>query len=211
MARIILETVISTLLDLKFSGGQMQVLTPQLRRLARTMGIVSKWKKARISRANLDYLLSSIHADKSIRDRLDWFRDLLHWLNTPGTARNPQLDFSSGQGQMARLRYLLQVLQRNESWRSQVAKTLRSIIRIPKPLTFSLARVFLVASEWLASFLKGSSRRYSCTPARKRPCELLPLWFPDPADSAWLEKLDESQYEQLLDLLHFDESETEVG
>lgn len=190
----------------------MQVLIPQLRRLARTMGIVSNWKKARTSRANLDYLLSSIHADRPIRDRLDWFRDLLHWLNTPSTARNPQLDFTSGQGQMARLRYLLQVLQRNEQWRSQVAKTLRSIIRDTEAIDLFTGTGIPSSIGMASEFSERLFTQILPHPPREKDLgELLPLWFPNPADSAWLEKLEEAHYEQLLELLHFDEQESEAG
>ncbi|MFW7379041.1 MAG: hypothetical protein ACOH5I_09570 [Oligoflexus sp.] len=176
------------------------------------MGIIQNWKKAVNTRTNLDYLLSSISAEKSIRERLDWFQDLMHWISTPGQIKSSQLDFASGQGQLARVRYILQVLQRNEEWRRGVSRTLRSIIRDTEAVDLFSATGLPSNMGLAAEFTERLMNSWLPIPPREKDLgELITSWFPKPEYGAWVEKLDDDIFKQLLDLLYFDESEDEAG
>lgn len=80
-------------------------------------------------RKELDVLFATAPIKKAtLRDQLDWLSELMFWVL--GTTRlNIQFDFSSGEKQALRVKWLLSVLARNPEWQKKFVEILASVVR----------------------------------------------------------------------------------
>jgi site-specific recombinase len=98
-------------------------------------------------RLALDYLLANADPDAPLADRVEWLTELLRWIrlhekakavrSKDGAEVDPAEDAADASSRLdkvtrirvARMRFLLRVIERNPVWKSQLARTLRSVLR----------------------------------------------------------------------------------
>ncbi|WP_233840829.1 site-specific recombinase [Dyella sp. 2HG41-7] len=90
-----------------------------------------KWRESRSAGRQIDALLAHADPDAALAVRNEWLIEVSHWLHREGTLASDvaQPDRTPKYRPHVRLRYLLQLLDRNPAWRANVALTLQSIVR----------------------------------------------------------------------------------
>lgn len=90
-----------------------------------------KWREARSTGRQIDALLAHADPDAELAVRNEWLIEVSHWLHREGTLASdaPQPDQAPKYRPHVRLRYLLQLLDRNPAWKVRVSLTLQSIVR----------------------------------------------------------------------------------
>ena len=98
------------------------------------MLLIREWFRSSHYRQGLDVLLVRSPAGTApLRVRLDWLGSLVNWVRTVGP-KAFELGNQKGRVQVARLKLVLQVLERNPDLKKKVSESLRSIIRDTKAL-----------------------------------------------------------------------------
>ncbi len=72
---------------------------------------------------DLPYLLAQASLQKSLSEKRLWLSDLIYWIDFHGESNQ-----SAGKNQSARIRFILQLLDRNLEWKKAVAKLIRSVL-----------------------------------------------------------------------------------
>lgn len=164
------------------------------------------------SRKSLDSLLLATPSPQTLlRKRVHWFFDLLAWIRHEGEIKH-EMDFDSGVPQAARVRYLLQVLDRQPDWRLQVSKLLRSIIKDTRGLDLFLETGISSEDSFAGELMKRIS--FKILPQPPQDHELSFLFsenFKNRRDIEWIRLLDKSTFERLQSLFLDDESVSELG
>jgi len=89
-------------------------------------GFFSRWRAARDASHQLDSLLAQADPAAPLATRNEWLMELGYWLRRPTPATG---ESSSAYSEHTRLRFLLQVLDRNETQAARFGATLRSILK----------------------------------------------------------------------------------
>ena len=160
---------------------------------------IRRWRSADRAQLQLDSLIA--HADPlaSLEDRNAWLIELGYWWRSDDRISD-RLGFRSPR-RNTRLRYLLQVLERDQERREPVVETLRSIFR-------DLDGVSLLcdtglpqhAGFWAELRERSVSRLIPATPNTREWGSLLNQLFPKRRDLEWLEGLDADTWERLIAL-----------
>ena len=167
------------------------------------------------NRVNLDVLLAQAQPDQTLPDRVEWLHDLIQWLRSPfltpdekESLKDTRLGFRARAQrqrklQTVRLRYCLQMLDRNPEWKANVAKVLRSIL-------FEASAADLFSSSGLhqeAGFFSEASNRIQkrILPAPLDTRDFAALFvrlFRDDSDADWIRGLPIETIERVLALFH---------
>lgn len=167
-------------------------------------GIFSRWRSSQSSRSDLSALLSNADPSASIRDRLSWLVEIFLWIRSPGQMTQPGVDFASGQAQAARVRMLLLTLSKNIEWKSQTAKTLRSIMRDTRSLDLFCLTGLPQEHGLIGEFTERILKRVLPNPPRENDLgEIFSQLFRTPKDALWLKRLDLPIQKDLEELLNF--------
>src|SRR3989338_3432837 len=161
-------------------------------------------------RIEIDVLLSQIPSPQSpLKQRTHWLFDLIDWIRREGTQPH-DLDFTSGAPQAARVRYLLQILNRNLEWKLKSARTLRSIIQDTKGLELFIEIGLFSQDHFLGEFLGRLNEKW--LPQVPRDHELSYIFsqnFHNQEDFEWIRLLDNHSFDQILELFHYEVRSTE--
>ena len=175
-------------------------------------------------RKALDYLLA--HADPSapLPDRVEWLIELLRWvrLHRPpadaerdhggtaatenGSRRDPVLRV-----RVARVRFLLQLVDRHPEWKSALANTLRSVLRDSHGLrlfaTTGLPREYRF---WAEAVHRVAAKVLPEPPQYADLAQVFVALFPDRGDEAMPMALPDDALIRLRALFHYDEAPDEA-
>lgn len=160
-----------------------------------------KYRSRKDVHTDLDILLSQKISEKSLRAQLEWLVLLLHWIQYEGT--------SDGKPQ-ARLRFVLQVLDRNIEWKNQVAKTLKIIAS--KVSGFELYSETGLSKElgfWGELTDRLISKILPSPPLDEDLGHLFWALFPYKENVDWLGSVDSETFIRLLQLFNFHSTEEE--
>ncbi len=155
-------------------------------------------------RKDIDIILSqSPEPTAPIKLRTNWLFDLIDWIRREGSLKN-DLDFSSGAPQAARVRYLLQVLDRNVEWKKNTAIVLRSIIQDCRGLELFIEVGLFSQDHFLGEFVHRLNEKW--LPQVPHDDDLAYIFkqnFQDQEDFEWIRLLDEPTFMRIIDLFHF--------
>lgn len=158
-------------------------------------------------RKDIDIILSQTPDPRAlIKVRTNWIFDLIDWIRREGSSKH-DLDFSSGAPQAARVRYLLQVLDRNEEWKKNTATVLRSIIKDCKGLELFIEIGLFSQDHFLGEFVNRLNEKW--LPQVPRDDDLAYIFkqnFQDQEDFEWIRLLDEPTFMRIIDLFHYYET-----
>lgn len=162
------------------------------------------------SRKPLDSLLMATPEPMSLlRKRTHWFFDLLEWIRHEGELKH-DFDFSTGAPQAARVRYLLQVLDRQPEWKSKVARLLRSLVQDTHGLELFLETGISSEDSFAGELLQRLLQKI--IPQAPHENELSFLFnenFRSKQDLEWIRLLDSQTFQRILDLFLHEISDAE--
>jgi site-specific recombinase len=159
---------------------------------------IKRWRSADRAQLQLDSLIT--HADPlaSLEERNAWLIELGFWWRSDDRLTD-RLGFSSPR-RNTRLRYLLQVLERDEQRRAQVVETLRSIFRDLDGVALLCDTGLPQAGFWAELRERSVSRLIPATPNTREWGSLLTQLFPTRRDLEWLEALDADTWTRIAGL-----------
>ncbi len=174
----------------------------------KTRAVITKWSLAPHSRRNLDTLLSSPPLPSALlRKRLEWLTDLIQWIRIKGVVKT-ELNFQTGHPQALRAKYLLQMLERNPSWKKNVAATLRSIIHDTSALDLFVNTGVHNQQGFSAELI--DRLHYKFLPRALEYVNLASFFgqtFRKENDYLWIEQMDKKTFQDLLALFSYEEDD----
>ncbi len=170
--------------------------------------LLKRFFVANKARKDLDSLLiMTPNPENSLRVRIDWFLDLMQWIRSSGVVKT-DLDFASGVPQAIRVKYALLVLEKNPSWKLNVATVLRSIIKDTKALELFLnAGIPKHSGMWSEAFERVQIK---LLPEARNDSDLVYVFtqtFKYDSDAAWIEQIDNETFVKLVELFNFNDIE----
>ncbi|VVE73761.1 recombinase [Pandoraea anapnoica] len=169
-----------------------------------------KWRASRHAGHQLDELLA--HADPAapLAVRNQWLIELAHWVQKRGAIVNEV----RGEGEAARyrphtrLRYLLQMLERNPQWRLSVARTLRSVINESDAISLLCDTGMPVRPGFWGALAERIEKALIPPPPTRRDLSALcSLMFPDGDAADWIAAMPAELLGDLIALLHHGEAD----
>ncbi|QLY24060.1 site-specific recombinase [Bdellovibrio sp. KM01] len=159
--------------------------------------------------SDLDALLSFASDQKNLEDQLHWLVNLLRWVRYEGTAVEG-LDNSSGHVPIARLRYVLMVLDRNPAWKRDVAVILRSVIKNVSGLELYTETGLPHEVGVIGEFFDRMMMKILPSPPLDHELGYL-FWelFPSAKDPMWIASIDHVLFDKLVELFNYDVSPVE--
>lgn len=150
-----------------------------------------KWRESRNASLQLDAILAAADPEAPLADRNGWLIELGYWIRRDGLPGAEGLAPDKRRREHVRLRYLLQVLERNPAMAGRFAEMVRSLVRDNDPTTLLCDTG--VASHpgfWSEVLDRLQARFLPPPPNRGDLAGLFALLFIDDNDADWVEALD---------------------
>jgi site-specific recombinase len=155
--------------------------------------------KSAASAWDLTALLNAADADAPLAERHLWLVRLMEWLRH---APLPMSETRTTPTPVLRLKHLLNVLERNEAHRAQVAGLLGASWHGVDIASLFADFGFAPRMNFFGELgHRLRMRVLPLTPQTSDLGELFALLFPQPSDAAWLEAIDEATLQRLVDLV----------
>jgi site-specific recombinase len=165
--------------------------------------ILTRWRAARDASHQLDSLLAQADPHAPLGARNEWLMEMGYWLRRPSpTTANSSLDQGASPpttfSEHARLRLLLQVLDRNAAQGERVSAVLRSIL-LDNDARSLFADTGMSASPALTGELisRLQTKLLPVAPNQPELAVVFALLFVQERDAEWVAALDESLIERL--------------
>lgn len=154
--------------------------------------------------SDLDVLLSSAKDQRQLEDKLQWLVQVLQWVRYEG-AVDSHLEKETGRLPVARLRFLLMILDRNVPWKKDVARILRTVVRQVSGLELYTETGFPKELGLWSEFVDRMAMKVLPTPPLDHELGYL-FWalFPEASDSVWLASIDNSLFDRIVELFHYE-------
>lgn len=170
-----------------------------------TLSFKTRLRNAFRQRKDIDIILEHTPDPTSaLKSRIHWLFDLIEWIRREGLTKH-DFDFSTGAPQAARVRYLLQVLDRNIDWKKKVARSLRSIIKDTNGLELFIQTGLFTEDHFTGELIGRINEKI--LPQVPNEHELSFIFtenFYSPQDMEWFQLLDQKTFSRLVDLFHFE-------
>jgi len=168
-----------------------------------------KWRDALRTGGQIDALLAHADPQADLAARNEWLVEVSHWLRRGGAiaADAAQADQAPKYPPHVRLRYLLQLLDRNPEWKARVALTLQSILRDMDAMAL-LCDSGMPAHSGLTGALIERLQDSLIPPApnSRDLSALFSLLFPSADDAQWVAVMPRELLEKLSELLTYRET-----
>jgi len=156
-------------------------------------------------RTDLPTLLASAENATTLGERIQWLEDLLNWIRIPSSPDNTKV---VSQIQAVRVKFFLQVLERNRAWKKSVSRLFVSVLLDTESVSLLCETGLNTSYGFFAEASERLMRRILPTPRNERNLsELFSRIFVNETDADWLEKLDDPTLQALLGLLYEQEKE----
>lgn len=164
----------------------------------------AKLKSSKNFTYDLDIILSRANPETPLIVQLAWLIELIHWIRY----KNQFLDHAEVENvrqPVVRLKFLLNLLDRNPEWKLKTAKSIRNLLVSPRD-------VDLFASTGLTEdigFWSELTHRISLKIMPKRPitdggAQVLSALFPHKDDLAWFSNISPDVMQRLIDLVLYE-------
>ncbi|HZZ10304.1 MAG TPA: site-specific recombinase [Paraburkholderia sp.] len=159
--------------------------------------LVRKWRASRDSGHQLDALLAIADRAAPYPDRSEWLIELAHWIRRGQAVRTDAQTLASvdpgnphPMPAHARVRYLLHVLDRNPTWKANVASILRALLRESDALSLLCDAGMPVHSGFFgALFERLEASLIPPAPNRRDLAAIVTLMFTSERDADWIAAL----------------------
>ena len=168
------------------------------------LSLKTRLKNSFRQRKEIDVILQHIpNTSEILKRRINWLFDLIEWIRLEGITKH-DLDFTTGAPQAARVRLLLQILDRNDEWKINAARCLRSIIKDSKGLELFI-QTGLFTEDHLLGELMGRINE-KILPQEPHENELSFIFsenFRSAQDFEWFQLIDSTTFTRILELFNF--------
>ena len=162
-----------------------------------------KWRDALRTGRQIDALLAHTDPQADLSIRNEWLIEVLHWLHRGGAVSS-----DSGQADQApkypphvRLRYLLQLLDRNPEWKVRVALTLQGIVRDMDAMGLLCDSGMSAHSGFTGALIERlQDSLIPPAPNSRELSALFTLMFPSADDAQWVAALPRELQDKLSEL-----------
>jgi site-specific recombinase len=157
---------------------------------------LSVWLRLRDPRRDLSSILESCDPRASLQDRILWLSQLVHWIRGTAVLEN------QAKGSAIRVRFLLQLLERKEEWRTSVGATVLSVLRDTEAPSLFAQTGLTEQAGFISEILRRSVDSF--LPPAPRPNELgyaVEMIFTDDNDIEWLEALTDEDWQKIGELV----------
>jgi site-specific recombinase len=177
-------------------GWERKLALTPLRRfgISTPMTILSRWRDSFRHRPELDLLLTAVPAEiASLQERLEWLRRLVNWIRVDAG--------DGGSVQSTRLKYILQVLDRNAGSREKVSECLRSLLRDTRALELFMHVGVPNQQGFIGEFIERLTVRLLPQAPDNLSLEFIfSETFRHESDAEWIEKMDPAVFRAWLEL-----------
>ena len=172
------------------------------------LNVFARWRASRDASHQLDALLAQADASAPLVARNEWLMELGFWLRSRSNVA-PDADTDSPYSEITRLRFLLQVLDRNPELATRFGETIRSVLRDNDARSL-FVDTGMSARPGLASELVARmyAKALPLAPNRAELSVLFSLLFVSMRDARWVGALDETLVARLL--AHVRDAEAEL-
>ena len=168
---------------------------------------------------NLDVLLARAHPSQDLAEKIEWLQDLIQWLRSPLLTNDERATLKENSKtsrqrqrklQTVRLRYFLQLLERNPKWKENVAMVLRSILWEASAVDLFSSTGLNKESGFFSEASNRVQRRLLPAPADTRDfAALFVRIFRHESDPDWIRALPIEVVERVLALFRHEAPEAE--
>lgn len=149
-----------------------------------------KWRASRSAGHQLDALLAMADATASYAERSEWLIELAHWIRRRGIVQADGATEARSVQEHTRLRYMLNVLDRNPAWKANVAGILRAVLRESDGISLLCDAGMPVHSGFFGALTERiQSSLIPPAPNRRELSALFTLMFTSSADADWIDTL----------------------
>jgi site-specific recombinase len=141
-------------------------------------------------------LLGQANPKADLSERILWLESLLRWLKRSQNDPSGSAD--------ARIRYLLQRLEQNPKWKSQVAQTLRSLLRDCSTLRLFLQTGTAIENGLLAELVDRMLARILPEAPEKDFLEIISRALGAGGDAEWIRNLSVEALKSFIELIEFE-------
>jgi site-specific recombinase len=169
-----------------------------------------KWHAALRTGRQIDGLLAHADPRAELASRNEWLIEVSHWLHREGSIASDtaQPDHAPKYPPHVRLRYLLQLLDRNPEWKERVALTLQSIVRDSDAMTLLCDSGMPAHSGFIgALFERLQDSLIPPAPNTRDLSALFTLVFPSADDAQWVAALPRELLVKLGELFAYRDAE----
>ncbi len=153
------------------------------------------------TRDDLDFLLSHSPQDNfSLNEKMNWLRQILNWILSESPIKLPGQNFTTGQTQALRVKWLLYLLDRHPEWKTALSETLSDIIsetEIFDLLLSGLHQKSGIISEFMQ---RVSFYVMPHLPDEKNLAQFIENVFKDEKDALSILKIDSVNFEKLVQI-----------
>ena len=170
---------------------------------------VRRWRASRSAGHQLDVLLAMADEKASYAERSEWLIELAHWIRRRGSMQADAVADGDAAARPVsahtRVRYLLQVLDRNPAWKSNVAGILRAVLRESDGISLLCDAGMPVHSGFVGALIERiQASLIPPAPNRRELGVLFTLMFTSTADADWIETLPADLLERIRALFNHD-------
>jgi site-specific recombinase len=174
--------------------------------------LIDKWRKSSQDRIGLDVLLGQAPAPATpLRERLKWLSQLLNWARTDGL-KSADLNVAKSKLPAARLKYILQILERNAEMKNKVAETLRSIIHETSALELFMNIGIPNQESFLGEFVERL--QLLLLPQPPHDNDIIFVFsetFKYFEDVQWIQEMDPALFQDWINLFRFSKGTVDPG
>lgn len=167
-----------------------------------------KWRDALHTGRQIDALLAHADPQADLAARNEWLIEVSHWLRRGGAIAGDAVhaDQVPKYPPHVRLRYLLQLLDRNPEWKARVALTLQSILRDMDSMALLCDSGMPTHSGFTGALLERLQESLIPPAPNSRDLSaLFSLIFPSAEDAQWVDALPRELLEKLSGLFTYRE------
>ncbi|GGA26172.1 site-specific recombinase [Dyella nitratireducens] len=162
-----------------------------------------KWRDALRTGGQIDALLAHADPRAELAVRNEWLVEVSHWLHREGTiARDAeQPDQAPKYPPHVRLRYLLQLLDRNPEWKTRVALTVQGIVHDMDAMALLCDSGMPAHSGFTGALIERlQDSLIPIAPNSRDLSNLFTLMFPSADDARWVAELPRELLDKLSEL-----------
>lgn len=171
---------------------------------------IKNWRAAHSASHQLDVLLAMADAGASYTARSEWLIELAHWIRRSGTLQADSADGSTVRSfaEHTRLRYLLNVLDRNPQWKANVTGILRALLRESDGMALLCDAGMPVHSGFVGALVERvQTLMIPPAPNRRELSALFTLMFTSSHDAEWIDALPIGLLDRIRALFLHDEAD----
>ncbi|MFM0100820.1 site-specific recombinase [Paraburkholderia nemoris] len=173
--------------------------------------LVKKWRASRDSGHQLDALLAIADKTAPYPDRSEWLIELAHWIHRGRAVHPEQPGTASPSPAHTRIRYMLNVLDRNPAWKSNVAGILRALLRESDGLSLLCDAGMPVHSGFFgALFERLEASLIPPAPNRRDLRAIVTLMFSQERDAEWIANLPTDLLTRIRALFDYEQDDSEL-